>query len=104
MRSGWRCLPRRPTIFADDAAAALVVMVAVAIALLGPGAYSLDSYLFGRREIVIAAAGVPGTLNRDTPGTVNRDSPRGQSSRDCLAEGGRFCVQSVVIDHFLDRR
>jgi len=43
------------TIFADHAAAALVVMVAVAIALLGPGAYSLDSYLFGRREIIIAA-------------------------------------------------
>ena len=50
------------TILADDAAAALVVMVAVAIALLGPGAYSLDSYLFGRREIIIA----PGTLKRDT--------------------------------------
>jgi hypothetical protein len=43
------------TIFTDDAAAALVVMVAVALALLGPGAYSLDSYLFGRREVFIAA-------------------------------------------------
>jgi uncharacterized membrane protein YphA (DoxX/SURF4 family) len=30
-----------------------VVMVSVAITFLGPGAFSLDSYLFGRREIVI---------------------------------------------------
>jgi uncharacterized membrane protein YphA (DoxX/SURF4 family) len=31
---------------------AFVVIVAAAIVLLGPGAFSLDSYLFGRREIV----------------------------------------------------
>jgi len=55
-------IPAPSTTFADPAAGALVVLVAVAIALVGPGAYSLDSYLFGRREIVIA----PGTLNRDT--------------------------------------
>ena len=30
-----------------------LVVVSLAIALLGPGAFSLDSYLFGRREIVI---------------------------------------------------
>jgi uncharacterized membrane protein YphA (DoxX/SURF4 family) len=30
-----------------------VIITAVAIALLGPGAFSLDGYLFGRREIVI---------------------------------------------------
>ena len=29
------------------------VIVSLAIALLGPGAFSLDAYLFGRREIVI---------------------------------------------------
>jgi uncharacterized membrane protein YphA (DoxX/SURF4 family) len=29
------------------------VIIAAAIALLGPGAFSLDGYLFGRREIVI---------------------------------------------------
>ena len=29
------------------------VVVACSIALLGPGAFSLDAYLFGRREIVI---------------------------------------------------
>jgi len=28
--------------------------MAAAIALLGPGAFSLDSYLFGRREVVIS--------------------------------------------------
>jgi uncharacterized membrane protein YphA (DoxX/SURF4 family) len=32
---------------------ALVVVVAVAIVLLGPGALSLDARLFGRREIII---------------------------------------------------
>jgi hypothetical protein len=30
-----------------------IIVMAVAIVLLGPGAFSLDSYLFGRREIVI---------------------------------------------------
>ncbi len=30
-----------------------LIVMAVAILLLGPGAFSLDSYLFGRREIVI---------------------------------------------------
>jgi uncharacterized membrane protein YphA (DoxX/SURF4 family) len=30
-----------------------VIITAVAIALLGPGAFSVDGYLFGRREIVI---------------------------------------------------
>jgi len=31
----------------------LIVVSAIAIALLGPGAFSLDGALFGRREIVI---------------------------------------------------
>ena len=30
-----------------------VVVMAVAVALLGPGAFSLDSRLFGRREVII---------------------------------------------------
>ena len=38
----------------DDAlSVVLLTSVAVAIVLLGPGALSIDSYLFGRREIVI---------------------------------------------------
>jgi hypothetical protein len=40
--------------FAEDRhIAVFVVIVAVAIVLLGPGASSLDAYLFGRREIII---------------------------------------------------
>jgi uncharacterized membrane protein YphA (DoxX/SURF4 family) len=31
----------------------VVLLVSLAIALLGPGAFSIDSYRFGRREIVI---------------------------------------------------
>lgn len=31
----------------------LVAIVALGIALIGPGAFSLDGYLFGRREIII---------------------------------------------------
>jgi len=31
----------------------LIAIVAAAIGLLGPGAFSLDAYLFGRREIII---------------------------------------------------
>jgi uncharacterized membrane protein YphA (DoxX/SURF4 family) len=37
----------------DAVASLFIVIVSVAVVLLGPGAFSLDSYLFGRREIVI---------------------------------------------------
>jgi guanyl-specific ribonuclease Sa len=33
------------------------VLIAASIAMLGPGAYSVDGYLFGRREIVIPPRG-----------------------------------------------
>jgi uncharacterized membrane protein YphA (DoxX/SURF4 family) len=33
-----------------------LVVMAAAVALLGPGAFSLDAYLFGRHEIVIPPA------------------------------------------------
>jgi len=34
-------------------AAFSVIVVAAALILIGPGAFSLDGYLFGRREIII---------------------------------------------------
>ena len=42
-------------IFVFDARLSLILLMAmtVAIFLLGPGAYSLDARLFGRREIII---------------------------------------------------
>ena len=40
-------------LFMDTAAAVIVTADAAAIVLLGPGAHSIDAYLFGRREIVI---------------------------------------------------
>jgi uncharacterized membrane protein YphA (DoxX/SURF4 family) len=36
-----------------------VIVVAAAVALIGPGAYSVDARLFGMREIVIARSDVP---------------------------------------------
>jgi uncharacterized membrane protein YphA (DoxX/SURF4 family) len=42
-----------PVLQAEVMVAALVVVNAVALALIGPGAYSIDAYLFGRREIII---------------------------------------------------
>ena len=41
------------TLSMDRAAVALVVVDAMALALLGPGAHSVDAYLFGRREIIL---------------------------------------------------
>ncbi len=40
-------------VFADGPSYAYLIVVAVAVVLLGPGAYSVDARLFGRREIVI---------------------------------------------------
>ena len=37
----------------DHVAAVLLIANAATLALLGPGAYSVDAYLFGRREIII---------------------------------------------------
>lgn len=50
-----------PNPFEVRLTAILVVSVATAIALLGPGAFSLDAALFGRREIAI-----PPTLESET--------------------------------------
>jgi hypothetical protein len=45
--------PLAASLVMDRPAAALVIVDAVALALLGPGAHSIDAYLFGRREIII---------------------------------------------------
>ena len=45
-----------PNLLDSRQAAIFVVIMAAAIVFLGPGAFSLDSYLFGRREIVIPPA------------------------------------------------
>ena len=44
------------SVFQNKLGASLVAAMAVALALLGPGAYSIDSRLFGRREIVISSS------------------------------------------------
>jgi len=51
--AGTSWLPKAPRGFFDSWLTALEVITAVAIVLLGPGAFSVDGYLFGRREIVI---------------------------------------------------
>jgi len=40
---------------------------AAAIALLGPGAYSLDARLFGRREIILRSDGSPDRNRAEPP-------------------------------------
>jgi uncharacterized membrane protein YphA (DoxX/SURF4 family) len=51
-----RLPPAIPNVLGGTPAVILVALMAVAVALLGPGAYSLDARLFGRREIVIPPA------------------------------------------------
>jgi uncharacterized membrane protein YphA (DoxX/SURF4 family) len=45
--------PPKPDLFASTSNAVLVVSLAVAVAILGPGAFSLDARFFGLREIII---------------------------------------------------
>lgn len=40
-------------LFAAKPTVALAIVIAVALVCLGPGAFSLDAHLFGRREIII---------------------------------------------------
>jgi uncharacterized membrane protein YphA (DoxX/SURF4 family) len=52
---GW--LPAPPSNLFDSKVAVMFgVAVAAAVGFLGPGAYSIDARLFGRREIVIPPA------------------------------------------------
>jgi uncharacterized membrane protein YphA (DoxX/SURF4 family) len=45
-----------PDVFSARSTVALAAVIAGALVCLGPGAFSLDSRLFGRREIIIPAA------------------------------------------------
>jgi len=49
-----------PKLFDSNLATALTASIAVAIVCLGPGAFSVDARLFGRREIIIPDASHPG--------------------------------------------
>jgi len=42
-----------PNLFGAKLTIYFLVVIAAAISLLGPGAYSIDARLFGRREIII---------------------------------------------------
>jgi len=55
----WWPLPTRPFLLDARIAAALVVVMAGAVVLMGPGALSLDARLFGRREITIPDGSTP---------------------------------------------
>jgi uncharacterized membrane protein YphA (DoxX/SURF4 family) len=51
---GFSILPAcTPTLFDEKLPIILVATMLMAIALLGPGAYSVDARVFGRREIII---------------------------------------------------
>jgi uncharacterized membrane protein YphA (DoxX/SURF4 family) len=51
-----------PSPLATKAAVALATVIAAALVCLGPGAFSLDARLFGRREIVISNSHLPSDL------------------------------------------
>ena len=48
-----------PNLFAEGLPPLFVVILAAALVLTGPGAFSLDARLFGRREIIIPHAARP---------------------------------------------
>jgi uncharacterized membrane protein YphA (DoxX/SURF4 family) len=48
-----RIQPPTPILFDAKLSTLFVVIMATAIGFLGPGAFSVDSRLFGRREIII---------------------------------------------------
>ena len=54
---GFSILPApTPNLFDARLSAILAAIMTVAIVFLGPGAFSLDALLFGRREIIIPQA------------------------------------------------
>jgi hypothetical protein len=49
----------RLNLFSSRIACFLAISIAIALALLGPGAFSIDARRFGRREIVIPPRSTP---------------------------------------------
>ncbi|MEP7362403.1 MAG: hypothetical protein ABI972_04040 [Acidobacteriota bacterium] len=49
---GWFPQPV-PNLLDAELASVFVVIISIAVTFLGPGAYSVDARLFGRREIII---------------------------------------------------
>ena len=43
----------KSAVFQPRSTAVLALMIAAAVAAVGPGAFSLDAHLFGRRELII---------------------------------------------------
>lgn len=70
-------------LFDSKLVSLFVVAIAVAIGLLGPGAFSFDARLFGRREIFIpadTASPKPQSLNKtNAPNLNNETSFEGES-------------------------
>jgi uncharacterized membrane protein YphA (DoxX/SURF4 family) len=56
----WWFRPPSDNVFDSRLVTALATSIAVAILCLGPGAFSIDSRLFVRREIIIRDASHPG--------------------------------------------
>jgi hypothetical protein len=56
------CPALAASLFEAKPSSGFVIVMSLALLLLGPGAFSLDSYLFGRREIVIEASNRPARL------------------------------------------
>jgi uncharacterized membrane protein YphA (DoxX/SURF4 family) len=52
-----------PNLVAAPLSAVLLVTIDIAVALLGPGSFSVDSRLFGRREIIIPDVPHPSQKN-----------------------------------------
>ena len=49
----WLFPGRNPNLFAGGFSAAFPLAILLSLIMLGPGAFSIDARLFGRREIII---------------------------------------------------